>query len=233
MVLHAVHRGAPLPHRPSATRTPTRTAIRFDRSVAMAGVLGVHLAAALVLGLPQLTPDAVILSTEPAPPVSILAELVRAEPVPLPPPPMPLAPPRPQPRAVTAPVTITTPVFEQAAWSAPAVPATSAALHTDGATAHVATPDRAVPLAYADASAPPYPRDALRAGLEGRVLLRVQVAPDGRVLSVGIERGSGHRTLDQAAQRHVRRHWRFHPAVRDGAAVGAWALVPIHFSLSD
>lgn len=86
-------------------------------------------------------------------------------------------------------------------------------------------------LAYAEASAPPYPRAALRAGHQGTVLLQVLVDVDGRPLEVRIERGSGYRQLDEAARRHVLRHWRFQPALRDGRAVQAIGLVPVDFRL--
>ena len=48
-------------------------------------------------------------------------------------------------------------------------------------------------LEYAQAPAPTYPRDALRDGIEGTVLLKVLVDVDGRPLDVQIERSSGNR----------------------------------------
>jgi protein TonB len=86
-------------------------------------------------------------------------------------------------------------------------------------------------LEYGEASAPPYPRDALRDGVEGTVMLQVLVGVDGRPLEVTIHAGSGHRRLDEAARRHVLRHWRFRPALRGGEPVQALGLVPIEFSL--
>lgn len=86
-------------------------------------------------------------------------------------------------------------------------------------------------LAYARASTPPYPREALRAGHQGTVVLRVLVDVDGRPLEVTVESGSGYRQLDEAARRHVLRQWRFQPAMRDGQAVQAIGLVPIEFNL--
>lgn len=86
-------------------------------------------------------------------------------------------------------------------------------------------------LEYGEASAPPYPREALRAGHEGTVVLQVLVGVDGRPLEVTIHAGSGHRRLDEAARRHVLRHWRFRPALRGGAPVQALGLVPIAFGL--
>ena len=86
-------------------------------------------------------------------------------------------------------------------------------------------------LEYAIAPAPPYPRESLRNGDEGLVVLQVLVDVDGRPLEVEVAEGSGHRLLDRAARRHVLAHWRFRPAIRDGRPVQAVGLVPIQFSL--
>jgi protein TonB len=94
-----------------------------------------------------------------------------------------------------------------------------------------ATPLAGARLEYLDAPAPRYPRDALVAGMEGTVLLRVRVGTDGRPLDVNVHQGSGYRVLDDAARRQVLRHWRFHPAMLDGRAVQATGIVPIDFKL--
>jgi protein TonB len=86
-------------------------------------------------------------------------------------------------------------------------------------------------LEYARTPAPAYPPDAARRGLEGVVMLQVLVDVDGRPLEVHIHRSSGHRILDQAAARHVLRHWTFRPAVKDGVPVQAIGIVPIEFTL--
>ena len=86
-------------------------------------------------------------------------------------------------------------------------------------------------LQYASAPPPPYPRDALRDGLTGTVMLRVLVDVDGRPLDVSIERSSGHRVLDVAARRQVLGKWRFRPAMRNGVAVQAIGVVPVEFTL--
>jgi protein TonB len=86
-------------------------------------------------------------------------------------------------------------------------------------------------LAYLEAPAPRYPREALVAGSEGTVLLQVLVGVDGRPLEVRVHQGSGYRVLDDAARRQVLRHWRFQPAMLDGRAVQATGLVPIEFKL--
>jgi protein TonB len=87
-------------------------------------------------------------------------------------------------------------------------------------------------LEYASAPAPSYPRDALREGITGTVLLEVLVDVDGSPLKVTIHRSSGNRELDRAAQQQVQKHWRFRPASRNGTAVQAIGIVPIDFKLN-
>jgi protein TonB len=97
------------------------------------------------------------------------------------------------------------------------------------------------PLAAADVAAAPalrgaqqerprYPRAARLRGAEGVTLLRLLVAPSGRVQQVEVARSAGHRDLDQAAAQAAR-SWRFEPfaAARDPS--GVWVLVPVEFHL--
>lgn len=86
-------------------------------------------------------------------------------------------------------------------------------------------------LAYDVHPAPRYPRQALRAGLEGTVTLRVLVDEHGWPRTVEVERSSGHRDLDRAAREQVLAKWRFHPAQRLGRTISAFALVPVEFNL--
>ena len=91
------------------------------------------------------------------------------------------------------------------------------------------TPPRAN-AAYLSNPPPDYPAAARDHRQEGRVVLRVLVAADGRPQEVSVARGCGFPLLDQAAVVAVQR-WRFVPAQRDGAAVDAAVLVPITFKL--
>lgn len=86
-------------------------------------------------------------------------------------------------------------------------------------------------LSYVKATPPPYPRPEMTAGVQGTVVLRVLVGIDGMPLEVSIETSSGNRALDQSALRHIRKAWRFQPAMKDGHAVQAYGLVPIVFSV--
>jgi periplasmic protein TonB len=84
---------------------------------------------------------------------------------------------------------------------------------------------------YLKNPAPAYPPIARRNGEQGRVLLRVLVAPDGTTQDIVLKTSSGHERLDQAALDTVRQ-WRFVPARVGREAVAAWVVVPISFSLS-
>ena len=76
---------------------------------------------------------------------------------------------------------------------------------------------------------PAYPREALRGGEGGLVVLRVTVGPDGKPTKVDFARRSRVRELDRAAHDAVMR-WRFTPAVRNGKAVSSTVLVPVEFT---
>lgn len=77
---------------------------------------------------------------------------------------------------------------------------------------------------------PAYPEVAMRKGWEGDVLLSVRVAPDGRPLSVSVQKSSGRDVLDQAAITAVR-GWSFVPARQGGQPVAGSVTVPIVFHL--
>ena len=93
------------------------------------------------------------------------------------------------------------------------------------------TPLPGVRLEYLRAPAPAYPREALRDGIQGTVMLQVLVDVDGHPLDVQVQHSSGNRLLDNTARRHVLERWIFRPAMKDGRAVQAIGLVPIAFNL--
>lgn len=94
-----------------------------------------------------------------------------------------------------------------------------------------ATVTREAGVAYGTAPLPIYPRDALKKGLQGTVVLRVLVSASGSVLEVDVDSSSGHRELDRAAKQQVASRWKFQPALRDGQPVEAWVRVPLVFKL--
>lgn len=77
---------------------------------------------------------------------------------------------------------------------------------------------------------PEYPFAARKRGYQGRVVLRVDVLPNGTADSVELASSSGYDSLDAAAVRTVR-HWRFVPARRNGVPVPAAVTVPVLFKL--
>jgi protein TonB len=91
-----------------------------------------------------------------------------------------------------------------------------------------------LPPAFAQISAdvappPPYPAQALRLRLSGVVTLKVRVDAQGRPIAAEVENSSGSKLLDNAALKFVLARWHFIPATQDGAAIEAYALVPINF----
>lgn len=76
-----------------------------------------------------------------------------------------------------------------------------------------------------------YPRSAVRMGMEGLVVLDVQVGPDGRATAVKVRQSSGYDVLDEAAA-SMAREARYAAATVDGRAVTDWlGGLRIRFSL--
>jgi protein TonB len=79
---------------------------------------------------------------------------------------------------------------------------------------------------------PEYPRAAVRRGLEGRVLLLVEVHPDGSVGKIEVTESSGHELLDRAAVEAVRK-WSFEAALAQGQPVRSFIEVPFRFRIEE
>ncbi len=206
-----------------AVSRPFECAPHATRSFAMALTLSLNLAIVLFALLPS-TPHTI----HAPPPQSLLAVLQPPAPPPTPAvptlqvvkpvavPSIHVAPARPVPIAIPVPQAI-----------APVQTPTGTSV--TGAVAAVA--DSSATIAYETATPPAYPVQALRTGIQGTVLLRVLVDPSGKPAQVLVEHSSGSRMLDDAARRHVLAAWRFHPAIRNGRAIEAWAVVPVRFNL--
>jgi len=110
-----------------------------------------------------------------------------------------------------------------------AIDAADVAVDEGAASIEPAVASSVAQLQALHAPPPPYPAEAMRAGLTGTVELEILVGTDGRALDVRIVRSSGHRVLDQAARRTVLSKWTFVPAMRDGRAVEALGRLPIEF----
>jgi protein TonB len=77
---------------------------------------------------------------------------------------------------------------------------------------------------------PPYPPQALKAGIEGQVMLRVCVAATGDVATVTVLTGLGFGVVEGAVEWAWKR-WNFMPARRGGEAVSTCMLQPMRFQL--
>jgi protein TonB len=77
---------------------------------------------------------------------------------------------------------------------------------------------------------PPYPEEARKAGLEGKLLIQASVDAKGDVTGVKLLAGSGHAVLDESALRTVEK-WKFKPARLAGIAIATEINVPIVFRL--
>ena len=84
--------------------------------------------------------------------------------------------------------------------------------------------------AYLSNPHPPYPPESKANREQGVVLIRVTVAPSGRVESASLEKSSGFPRLDSAALAGVR-GWTFKPATREGHPVADAVTVPVRFRL--
>lgn len=78
---------------------------------------------------------------------------------------------------------------------------------------------------------PVYPALAQHLGQEGLVVLMVEVDEQGLVSDITIGKSSGHKILDDAAVRAVKK-WKFTPATREGTPVKSKIEIPIRFKLN-
>lgn len=78
---------------------------------------------------------------------------------------------------------------------------------------------------------PPYPVVARRNGYQGRVLVRLDVAADGRATGAEVLESSGYDVLDQSAVEALKA-WKLEPALTGGRPVPGSVNVPVRFRLS-
>ena len=78
---------------------------------------------------------------------------------------------------------------------------------------------------------PPYPVVARRNGYQGRVLVRLDVAADGRATGAEVLESSGYDVLDQSAVETLKA-WKLEPALTGGRPVPGSVNVPVRFRLS-
>lgn len=185
------------------------------RAVVLAVVTSAHFAVAFAWSAQADTKFVTInelslsFSTVAKAPQPVIAQPLKTLPVPL-----PVQPAQPlQPEATQAPAAVATP--------GPA-PATTVVAATE--------PD--YKASYLNNPPPAYPMVARRNGLQGRVVLSVEVLAGGVCGQINIHKSSGYSMLDDAALQTVK-HWRFLPASQAGRAVDKWFMIPIQFSLKD
>lgn len=78
---------------------------------------------------------------------------------------------------------------------------------------------------------PRYPPAAFRAGIQGEVILIIDVDANGNVTNVAVEKSSRNRDLDRAAMEAARK-WKFNPASSGGQKAAGRVRVPVNFALS-
>lgn len=217
-------------------RHPSRPHPNPARIFGIAGGIALNIALLMALMLPMDMPMPVLSLPGPTIEIVNIPPDKKPEPAVIPDKKPDPRPPRPQPIA-RQPETITNqPVFVPDATlpsaSDPLVDTQPAAdPFADAPPALPAGPPAGAMLGVAFSTRPTYPREALRARIQGRVLLEVLVGTDGTPLKVTISESSGNRELDDAARREVLKRWRFHPAVVDGQAIEASGLVAVEFKL--
>lgn len=84
-------------------------------------------------------------------------------------------------------------------------------------------------VAYLKPPRPHYPAESRRCREQGLVLLRVMIDELGHVVSIDIQRSSGHARLDAAARDAVERAL-FRPYLENGVARTVLATIPIEFN---
>ncbi len=77
---------------------------------------------------------------------------------------------------------------------------------------------------------PDYPRFAKDAGLEGRVIVKALVGPEGSVLDAIVFGSSGHLLLDEAALA-VAGKYKYKPAIQNGNPIAIWVTYTVEFTL--
>ena len=101
--------------------------------------------------------------------------------------------------------------------------------HSTGASIN---PRKIIPPQILRSPKAPYPEAARQAGIEGTVILKIQILENGRSGQVSVYKSSGSDLLDQAAVAAVT-NWRFIPAkVRDtGQTIACSTTLPVVFKL--
>ena len=216
---------------PKSDKNDDREGLNWARIAGLAFAIAMHVAALLVLLAPIAPPepeadekDVTLVNfirppppppppppPDPEPPKPReIRELTPPRPTPIPP------PPDPPPVVFDDPSPVDTPAPPPAPPSPPA-PATNIGSSVDPSSMNNNPPE--------------YPREALRAGVEGTVVLLISIDARGNVLDIKVERSSRNRDMDRNAVRAAR-GWRFNPAIENGTPVASTVRVPVDFTLN-
>ncbi|PWI02070.1 energy transducer TonB [Stenotrophomonas maltophilia] len=193
---------------------PDDKGLSWPRIVGIAFVIALHLAAFMMLLIPAVAPKAVaekernvmVTIVDAPPPVKNLSPPKTS---PVPPPPQAPVVDVPEPR----PSDIVTPPSPPA----PPAPATSI--------------EASVDISSKAMNPPRYPPAAFRAGIQGEVILIIDVDANGNVTNVTVEKSSRNRDLDRAAMEAARK-WRFNAAESGGKKAAGRVRVPVNFALN-
>jgi protein TonB len=80
---------------------------------------------------------------------------------------------------------------------------------------------------------PPYPDVARRLGEQGQVLLHLTISAQGDVTAATVTQSSGFPDLDQTAVAWVVAHWKYKPAIQNGAALASVTDAIVKFDLKN
>ncbi|QBB72019.1 energy transducer TonB [Pseudolysobacter antarcticus] len=206
---------------------PYLPAVQWRRVSATAATIAVHLLAGVLLLAPLAPP----LRQPTVAPDTVVVNMVEAQPKKEIPPPLdvpvikhvqPIHPPQP---ILPTPTVVDNP--EPTIMSIPAVPGIPT-----GPAELPASSGKTESAGYRGSTRVTYPREALRAREQGKVILHVMVDAEGLPQTIEIAKSSGSPRLDRAAREAVL-HWHFVAAIENGKTIASWVQVPIAFNLSD
>ncbi|OWQ56887.1 energy transducer TonB [Stenotrophomonas maltophilia] len=194
---------------------PDDKGLSWPRIVGIAFVIALHLAAFMMLLIPAVAPKAVAEKER-----NVMVTIVDAPPPPVknlsPPKPSPVPPP-PQAPVVDVPEPRPSDIVTPPSPPAPPAPATSI--------------EASVDISSKAMNPPRYPPAAFRAGIQGEVILIIDVDASGNVTNVTVEKSSRNRDLDRAAMEAARK-WRFNAAESGGKKTAGRVRVPVNFALN-
>ncbi|OMO40298.1 MULTISPECIES: energy transducer TonB [Stenotrophomonas] len=194
---------------------PDDKGLSWPRIVGIAFVIALHLAAFMMLLIPAVAPKAVAEKER-----NVMVTIVDAPPPPVknlsPPKPSPVPPP-PQAPVVDVPEPRPSDIVTPPSPPAPPAPATSI--------------EASVDISSKAMNPPRYPPAAFRAGIQGEVILIIDVDANGNVTNVTVEKSSRNRDLDRAAMEAARK-WRFNAAESGGKKAAGRVRVPVNFALN-